>query len=255
MAGRRQALPGAGSPGSPGAKPTPALRQAQDHPSREGIKEPTPALRATPPRRGADYPLLGGVPRQRRGGFPRIAGWVFRAARQFLRNTRGAAALESAIGAVVLVTTSTLAFDLYTRATTTATGLNVAVTVADYVSLEKAPNASEMTALATFLHGEFFPQADAAFVVTAVQGATGENQKWTWSKQILVDADASPDPDLATCSQVAGAGNKATLPAALALEANEIVVVAEVCVKHAGGVSYYHHILPPRFEKVPVLQS
>ncbi len=281
MAGRRQALPGAGSPGSPGAKPTPAsfdgtqdrLRQAQDHPSKEGIKEPTPALRATPPRRGADYPLLGGkeetypptdrrcwtrflfVPRQRRGGFPRAVGWVFRAARQFLRNTRGAAVLESAIGAVVLVTTSTLAFDLYTRATTTATGLNVAVTVADYVSLEKAPKASEMTALAKFLHGEFFPQADAAFVVTAVQGTDDQNQKWTWSKQILVDADASPDPDLATCSQVAGADNKATLPAALALKANEIVVVAEVCVKHAGGVSYYHHILPPRSENAPVLQS
>ena len=241
MAERRHLLPGAGSPGSLGVRPTPPLTR---HPSEEGKRK---------------YPLLGGVVlslSQGRGGVLRTAGWIFlRIARRFLRNTRGAAALESAVGAAVLVTTSTLAFDLYTRATATTTGLNVAVAMADYVSREKKPKASEIAALATFLHGEFFPQADTAFVVVAVQGATGENQQWTWTRQILSDTNASPDPDLATCSQVAGAEKKATPPTALALEADEIVIVAEVCVKQAGGISYYHHILPTRSEKVPLLQS
>jgi len=187
-----------------------------------------------------------------RNGFPRIAGWaVLLIAWRFLRNTRGAAALESAIGAVVLVTTSTLAFDLYTRVTATATGLNVAVTVAEYVSREAQPKKSEIDALATFLHGKFFPQAAAAFVVVAVQGATGQNQQWTWTKQILVDSDASTDTDLDKCSKVAGANKKATPPAALKLEKREIVIVAEVCVKRGDEVSYSHHILPTRSDTVP----
>ncbi len=238
MAERPQALPGAGSPGSQGAKPTPALRQAQDHPSKEG---------------SFSYPLLGGVPRQRRGGFPQSAGRVFlRAAGRFLRNTRGAAALESAIGAVVLVTTSVLAFDLYTRATATATGLNVAVTVAEYVSREAKPKASELAALAEFLHGKFFPQADAAFVVVAGQGSADPDQIWAeeWiKKDMFFGQNASTD--LAECSQVARDGP----PAALGLEAGEIVVVAEVCVKHGDGVSYYHHILPTRSDTVPAESS
>ena len=238
MAERRQALPGAGSPRSLGAKPTPPLTR---HPSREGIGEGV----------GGKSPPWRGGPTGR-GGFPRIAGWIFRAARQFLRNTRGAAALESAIGAVVLVTASTLAFDLYTRATAPMTGLNAAVTVAEYVSREANPQAAEIAALATFLHREFFPQADAAFVVVAVQGSADQNQKWTWTKQILVDSSAA---DLDECSKVAGESNKATPPAALKLEAGEIVVVAEVCVKHGDEVSYAHHILPTRSDTVPAEPS
>jgi len=190
-------------------------------------------------------PVLSGVEGDR-SGFPRAAGRLFlRLARRFLRNTRGAAALESAIGAVVLVTASTLALNLYTSVATIPTGLNVSVTVADYVSREGAPKRSEMAALATFLRGEFFPQADAAFVVTAVQGTTGGNQKWTWSKLILADSSAPPDPDLATCSKVAGASNTATLPTVLALQAHEIVIAAEVCIKHAGGVSSTITFCPP----------
>ena len=191
---------------------------------------------------------------------PLQGGVALRAAWRFLRNTRGAAALEGAIGAVVLVTASVLAFNLYTQASVPANGLNAAVTVADYVSREEQPAKSQIDDLATFLHREFFSQADMAFVVVVVQGktaqgATVQSQQWTWTKQILADQNAGPDADLDACSRTIGENSLATTPAALKLEAGEIVIVAEVCVKHADGVAYYHHILPTRSDTVPVLQS
>ena len=176
-----------------------------------------------------------------------------RIASQFLRNTRGAAMLESAIGVSVLVTVSTLAFtNLYTRATAPMTGLNAAVTVAEYVSREANPQAAEIAALATFLHREFFPQADAAFVVVAGQGSADPDQTWAeeWiKKDMFFGPNASTD--LTECSQVAEDGP----PTELGLEANESVVVAEVCVKHGDEMSYYHHILPTRSDTVPAEPS
>lgn len=191
-------------------------------------------------------PLHKGEARQRRGILS--AGWILPlVARQFLRNTRAAAALESAIGAVVLVTVSVLAFGLYKQVTAPPTGLNAVVTMADYVSREAKPAATQIEALAKFLHGQFFPQAAVAFVVLAVRGAVAPQKPATlWTRSIPVGPNASTDTDLGACSQVAGGGNTATPPDALKLEAGEIVIVAELCVKQAGQIAYYHHILPAR---------
>lgn len=205
------------------------------------------------PQESPSVPLTQGEARQRRGMFP----WVSLRTtwRRFLRNTRGVAALESAIGAVVLVTASALAFDLYMQVTMPPTGVNAAVTVADYVSREEKPAATQIEALAKFLHQESFPQVAVAFVATAVQGKTAPQKPTTlWSKVVAVGPNATSDTDLAACSQVTGENNTATPPDALKLEADEIVIVAEVCVKQADGVAYYHHILPIR-EATSDLQS
>ncbi len=174
----------------------------------------------------------------------------------FIRNERGAAALESALGAVALITVSVLAFELYVRATAPPVGLNTAVTVAEYVSLEAQPAATQIEALAKFLHREFFPQAATVFVVTAVEGQTApQKPTMLWNKVIAVGPNAAADTGLASCSQVAGENNTATPPEALKLEDDEIVIVAEVCVKQADEVARYHHILPTRSDIAPVLQQ
>ena len=172
----------------------------------------------------------------------------------FIRNERGVAALESALGVVALITASVLAFNLYRWVTAQPVGLNTAVTVAEYVSLETQPAATQIEALAKFLHKEFFPQADTAFVVTAVKGQTApQKPTMLWSKVIAVGPNAAADTGLASCSQVAGENNTATPPEALKLEVDEIIIVAEVCVEQAER--YYHYILPTRSETVPAEPS
>lgn len=179
--------------------------------------------------------------------------------KQFMRNRRGAAAVEAALGIVVLVSSSALMFDVYASASRQAMGVHAAVTMADYVSREQKPQTTEIRALANVVHEEFFAQSAAAFIVFAVEGVaqvSGQPEKkptvlWT-TPLIRVGPDASTDTDLASCSQFTGA-NATALP--LALSPDEIVVVAEVCVKQAGGMKYAHHILPTRSDTAPSLQS
>lgn len=179
--------------------------------------------------------------------------------KRFLRNRRGAVAIEAALGIVVLVSSSALMLDVYASASRQATGLNAAVTVADYVSREQHPQTAEIRALANIVQTEFFAQPAAAFVVLAVEGVaqtSGQPEKkptvlWT-TPLIRVGPDADTDPDLASCSQFTGADATA-LP--LALSPGEVVVVAEVCVKQADGVKHAHHILPARPDTAPSLQS
>ena len=178
--------------------------------------------------------------------------------KRYLQNCRGAAAIEAALGIVVLVSSSALMFDTYVSASTQTTGLHAAVAVADYVSREETPHRTEIEALAKVVHGKSFAQSAAAFVVFAVEGAAqtpGQNPKpptVLWSTQVNVGPEADTDTDLAACSQFTGA-NATDLP--LTLSPGEVVVVAEVCIKQAGGVKYAHHILPARPDTAPVLQT
>jgi len=131
--------------------------------------------------------------------------------------------------------------------------------MADYVSREQKPQTTEIRALANVVHEEFFAQSATAFIVFAVERVaqvSGQPEKkptvlWT-TPLIRVGPDASTDTDLASCSQFTGADATA-LP--LALSPDEIVVVAEVCIKQAGGMKHAYHILPIRSDTAPSLQS
>ena len=178
--------------------------------------------------------------------------------KRYVRNGRGAAAVEAALGIVVLVSSSALMFEVYTSASTQATGLHAAVAVADYVSRDESPHQTEIEALTKVVHGQSFAHAAAAFVVFAAEGVeqqSGQAPKpptILWSTQVNVGPDADTDTDLAACSRFTGTSATA-LP--LALSPGEVAVVAEVCIKQAGAVTYAHHILPARPDTAPVLQT
>ena len=69
------------------------------------------------------------------------------AVRRFARDSRGGAALEFALEAITLVATAALCFDIYSRITADTALARMAVTMADYVSLEVAPDKTQMKAL------------------------------------------------------------------------------------------------------------
>lgn len=164
----------------------------------------------------------------------------------WLRDCRGSVSIECAIGAVVMLTASALALDLYRLASTQATVMHSAVTVADSVSRDTELDAMFIDTLAEFLYVDQFDPADAAFVISAFSHETGSTSV-LWTKEVFLGTDAATD--LADCSQVSEHGS-ASLPAELAMEDGEVVVVAEVCVERAGEDRIYaHHILPSRADE------
>ena len=169
-----------------------------------------------------------------------------------IRNCRGAAALECALGTAALLTISVSALNVYRLADAQATVLHSAVTVADYVSQEETPVAAHIEDLAEFLHGECLAPSDAAFVVSAVGKTGDEDPKVRWaSPPHLFGPNAASDTELANCGRVGAAGGAASLPEGFELMDHEAVIMAEVCVRHEGELMYQHHILPIRTADVP----
>ena len=95
--------------------------------------------------------------------------------RAFAHDTRGAAPIELAIGAVILVAISFLCFDLYSRVKADTAGVRMAVTMAEYISRDAAPDGNELSALGTFLYThELGVPADLVYVLTALRQPTGD---------------------------------------------------------------------------------
>ena len=199
------------------------------------------------------------------------------ALRAFARDTRAAAGIELAMGAVVLVTVAALSFDLYSRVEADTVGAQLAATMADYVSRgpgegETTLDGKAMKSLGAFLHEHVLGvPADLVFIVSALKQPAGDSKpvKVLWSDTTnLRFGDGANDPanDLACTSQFVGKdANDATksiakLPpdiskAEFTMGANEVLVVAEVCMRlvREGTVSdfvvgpvYRHHVLPAR---------
>ena len=187
---------------------------------------------------------------------------MFRRARSFLRSfardVRGGASLELAFGGVALVSIAALCFDLYTRIEATAASGRAAVSMADYVSRDIAPNGEEMTALGRFLHAhEIGVPSAMVYVVSAFQQPPGGNPlpavELLWSDDtIRIGPDTVTEALAAGCAQLVDDG----LPADFAMSQGEVVIVAEVCVRltregsltgrFVAGDIYRLHALPTR---------
>ena len=186
--------------------------------------------------------------------------------RAFARDVRGAAAIELALGAFVLVSVSALCFDLYSRIKADTAAARMAVSMADYVSRETAPNGDEMKALGEYLHRhELGVPAEVGYVVTALRQPPGDPLPAItvhWSDAFWFDASISPGDPMATpniataCPQFGPEGEAATLPNGFAMSPGEVIIIAEVCARltregsltgrFVAGDIYRLHALPAR---------
>ena len=161
----------------------------------------------------------------------------------FARGRRGAAGIELALGAVALLGVSALCFDLYARVDADTAVSRIAVTMADYVSRDAAPDGGEMTALGAFLHEqELGVPANLAFVVTALRQPAGDPRpavEVLWTDDSVRIGNAAVTAALAGgCARHVTATSDgdstsltANLPADFKMNAGEVLVIAEVCAR------------------------
>ena len=197
-----------------------------------------------------------------------FAGSMRAAVRRFARSSRGGAVLELALGAVVLTTTAAVCFDIYSRVTADTALGRMAVTMADYVSLEAAPQNDELRTLGAFLlDHELGVPADLAFVITAIHAAPSGDPSnptlqvlWKHGQDEPVGlrfGNVSETAALAdACANYVDAGNNATLPQGFEMLENEVVIIVEACARptvqgsltsmFVGSDMYRVHALPFR---------
>ena len=204
---------------------------------------------------------IGGGTRIRRPR--RLAAIAFPLARwlAFVRDSRGAASIELALGAVALLAVSALCFDLYSRIKADTAAARMAATMADYVSRDTAPNGDEMTALGRYLYGhELGVPADVVYVVSALHQPPGDPLPAItvlWSDASIRVGDSTATASIAAdCPQFGAEGGAADLPDGFAMSPGEVIVIAEVCARltregsltgrFVAGDVYRLHALPAR---------
>ncbi len=190
--------------------------------------------------------------------------------KNYLRDRRGAAAIEFALGTVVMVSASLLALDLYRLAGMQTTVTHVAVSLADTVSRKEPAGLTKrqlllkmyffVQSLSELLHEEQFPTSNARFAVAAVYKDPGPPASLTmlWSSAVVRRPPSSTSP-LTSCApanqtnEIQLETNPVVLPAGFTLADmadREIVIVAEVCVERTNtafpGPAYAHYIVPSR---------
>ena len=159
--------------------------------------------------------------------------------RRFVRgHERGSASIELALGAVALIGVSVVCFDLYSRVSADTAVSRMAVTMADYVSRDTAPAGAELAALGAFLHEhELGIPADVAYVITALRQPAGDPPpavEVLWVRRLDPDRGRgghhqgrSPADAPATSPR----SDTADLPDGFAMNAGEVLVIAEACVR------------------------
>ena len=188
--------------------------------------------------------------------------------RAFAHDTRGAAPIELAIGAVMLLAISALCFDLYSRVKADTTGLRMAVTMADYISRDAAPDGDELAALGTFLYThELGVPADLVYVLTALRQPSGDPPpaiEVLWSdNSIRIGGETETDALAGNCARYVDEGGAGILPDNFSsgMAAGEVLVVAEVCAhlrregsltgRFVAGNIYCFHAVPARDPNEP----
>lgn len=182
--------------------------------------------------------------------------------RAFARRSRGSATIELALGAVVFLSVAALCFDLYARIEADTAVARMAVTMADYVSRDVAPDGSEMAILGRFLHEhELGVPAEVVYVITALRQPPGDplpGVEVEWSDDAIRIGDATQTEELAEeCARFVAEGGTADLPADfLPMSPDEVLIVAEVCARltregsltgtFVAGDIYRLHALPAR---------
>ena len=187
--------------------------------------------------------------------------------RTFLvRDRRGSAALELALGSVVLLTTASLCFDLYTRISADTSGARMASIMADYVSRDAQPNLTEMTKLGEFLYdNELGVPAALVYVVTAIRKPAGNPPETLWTDDTLREGDPTTTQELAdSCARHIDnssppAPPAPVLPSHFTMGDDDILIIVEFCARltlqgtlTGGGDIYRLYALPARTQgKVP----
>ena len=189
------------------------------------------------------------------------------ALRGFARARRGSASIELALGAVALISVSALCFDLYARIKADTAGARMAITMADYVSRDAAPDGAQMTALGAFLHAhELGVPADLVYVITAIRQPSGDPLpavEVLWSDDSIRIGDPATTEALASsCAQHVTADASPNLPDDFTpMSEGEVLVIAEVCARltregsltgrFITGDIYRLHALPARDPNQP----
>lgn len=179
------------------------------------------------------------------------------------RDERGSAAMELGIGAVAVLVVAAAAFDLYSLVKADTATARIAATMADYVSRETAPDGEEIEALGQFLYEqELGAPATLVYVVSAVHEPPGSDPAVTlWNDDTVRLGEAEATAALVQeCKARGQAGWQTALLGTgtdrLTLQADEVVVVVEVCARLLrqgrlssdvlNGTIYRLHALPAR---------
>ena len=188
----------------------------------------------------------------------------------FARDLRAAAAIELALGAVALVSTSALCFDLYSRVKADAACGRMAAAMADYVSRDAAPDGNQMKALGEFLHRrDLRTPAGVVYVITAIHQPPGPVPPSPPPEVLYTDdtirfGDPAVTAELAAgCARHVDAGGNPRLPVEFTMAEGETVIIAELCARltregsitgrFVAGDIYRVHALPARDQRqVPV---
>ena len=189
--------------------------------------------------------------------------------RTFLvRDRRGSAAIELALGSVALLTTASIGFDLYTRISADTAGARMASIMADYVSRDAQPDGKEMTALGEFLYdNELGTPANLVYVVTAIRKPAGTPPEVLWTDNTIREGDLTATQALAdTCGRRIDNSSPPVpvLPSDFTMVDDDVVIVVEFCARltrqgaltgqFLTGDIYRLYALPARTQgKVPDL--
>ena len=185
----------------------------------------------------------------------------------FVRDARGGASMELALGSVVLLVAALLCFDLYARVSAETASMRVAATMADYVSRDTDTQGPDLVALGEFLHAhELGIPADLVYVITALHRQSAADAppdvEVLWSSADIRIGD-NLDVLADDCSRYVDTGGNAALPGAFVagMRAGEVMVVTEVCARlrregsltgrFIGGVIYQAHAVPVRDPDAP----
>ena len=188
--------------------------------------------------------------------------------RRLVRDTRGSAGIELGLGSVAVLTIAMLCFDLYSLVGVNAASARSAVTLAEYVSREAAPNGGEVTALGRFLHREeFSAPAAVVYVISAVRRPPGDDAaEILWTDDAIRFGDTRTTESLADrCARRGAQGWRAALLGegrTSDIAEGKVAIVVEVCARPTregmltsrlvSGEIYRVHILPSReLERIP----
>lgn len=168
------------------------------------------------------------------------------------RSTRASVSIEFVLGAVLILTTTVGGIDLYRIIEGRSVGARSASAMADYVSLETAPQSALINDLAKFLYRhQIAAPSEAVFVISAVAKPASTDVEpdpsavVQWDHKVAIAPEGSPPPAFAnSCGKVGASGGVAKLPVELNMEADEEVVVVEVCVKLSPEVFVSSGVLP-----------
>ncbi len=182
--------------------------------------------------------------------------------KHYLRDRRGVASIEAALGTLAIIAASLLALDLYRLASTQTTTLHAAVTLADTMSRDEQLEAGLVQTLAKFLHQEQFPTSNVVFVVSAVYKSPDDPTAAPtvlWTKTVELGPEDDQAPTLTSCSEereisIDTLNSPAILPDEFTMSLEELVIVAAVCVERTNtalsGAVYAHYIVPVRLDRL-----